>query len=248
MIFAFFPAFESSSPDHCMPPTQWRSSYHAASMSDVNIHLALFLIAMIDMCRQLDLGQDTLMSFRQPLYNLKSIQVIKYPQEFLCLRIRGFYMTWWFQRGSWPWYHFNWVAVENLNPLRSNHGLPSRLWLWHCIADRFLFTLSQCKLFKFTKLRKYFTDEQERVQKKTFTKWINTYLRKVSKTHYPIISATDYADSLVSVCLTGTCCCVKPHWLPDCVKPKNLSTMGDNEVTQTDNFEGYFEKKELSFL
>jgi len=26
----------------------------------------------------------------------------------------------------------------------------------------------------------YITDEQERVQKKTFTNWINSYLRKVS--------------------------------------------------------------------
>ena len=165
--------------------------------------------------------------------------VYEVPNESLCAKSRGFSITCPFQRRQS--YDFQMSSLGNrLNPMWSYHGLLSCLPLRHCIADRFLFTLS---LFKFTKLCKYFTDEQERVQKKTFTKWINTYLRKVSKTHYPIISATDYADPLVSVCLTGTCCCVKPHWLPDCVKPKNLSTMGDNEVTRTDNFEGYFEKK-----
>lgn len=59
--------------------------------------------------------------------------------------------------------------------VRGTRFLSTNMWLLHDIFFLMCIGLSACvKQFVFM-----FTDEQERVQKKTFVNWINSYLSKV---------------------------------------------------------------------
>lgn len=62
----------------------------------------------------------------------------------------------------------------------------SRALIWHhCLCERLLLLFTRFVfLYSFLFVLHTFAEEQERVQKKTFTNWINSYLSKVSNFPY----------------------------------------------------------------
>lgn len=91
-----------------------------------------------------------------------------------------------------------------------------RHWLFHpacfiycCLTFNYtifyLYTISYVLSFRIVF---FFTEEQERVQKKTFTNWINSYLSKVSflscqcYSIYPTIYLSDFNRFTIEICIS----------------------------------------------
>lgn len=71
--------------------------------------------------------------------------------------------------------------------IASQHWLASSVGIMRYMHHNYhtLISASSYSVFLFNhkidSLINYFTDEQERVQKKTFTNWMNTYLKQVNE-------------------------------------------------------------------